>query len=204
MPSPVDGADRVQRVELAERGGLLHLRRDVPGLQAVDLVDDDDHRHPEREHPARDEPVPRSDPVACAHDDHDDVDITGDRLVDPSLHPLGQRVDRLLPARQVDQHELRVIRRIDAADLVAGRVRLVGDDRDLRARQRIDERRLAHVRPAGDGHEARLHGSPLPAPAEPAPPLSAGSVEPTPVGSSHVSGSSSAAVAVPIEPSARR
>ena len=128
-----------------------------------------------------DEPVACPDPLSRADDDHDDVDVTGDRLIDALLHPLGQRVDRLLPTRQVDQHELRVLRRVDAADLMARRVRLVGDDRDLRSRQRVDERRLAHVRTPGNRDETRLHS-----------------------GNSHVSGSSAAALIVPTEPSARR
>ena len=45
-------------------GGGLHLRGDVTGLQPVDLVERDDHRHAEREHAPRDEAVARADPLA--------------------------------------------------------------------------------------------------------------------------------------------
>ena len=41
----------------------------------------------------------------------------------------------------------------------ARRVRHRGRDRDLLADERVDERRLADVRPPGDGDEAGLHGS---------------------------------------------
>ena len=56
-------------MERAERRGLLHLRRDVPRLQPVDLVDDDDHGDAEREDVARDESVACADPLARAHDE---------------------------------------------------------------------------------------------------------------------------------------
>ena len=75
--------------------------------------------------------------------------------LDAALHPLGQRVARALHARQVGQHELEASgARDDAADRAPGRLRLVGDDRDLLADHRVDERRLADVRPAGERDEA--------------------------------------------------
>ena len=43
----------------------------------------------------------------------------------------------------------------DAADRAAGGLRLVGDDRDLLAHERVDERRLADVGPARERDEAR-------------------------------------------------
>ena len=46
------------------------------------------------------------------------------------------------------------------ADRAPGRLRLVRDDRDLAADERVDERRLADVRPAGQRDEAR-RGSPV-------------------------------------------
>ena len=136
MPSPVFALTGWSAWKSPSVAACLHLRRDVPGLQPVDLVDDDDHRHAEREHAPRDEAVARADPLARAHDEQDDVDVVGDRLVDAPLHPLGQGVDRPLPAGQVDEHELRVVascrRRGCGAASCAG---LVGDDRDLRARR---------------------------------------------------------------------
>ena len=171
----------MERVEVAERGGGLHLRRDVPGLQAVDLVDDDHDRDVEREHAPRDVAVAGADPLAGVDDEQDRVEIVGDRLVDAVLHPLGERVDRPLPAGQVDEHELRVRLRPDAADAVAGRVRHLRDDRDLLAGERVDERRLADVRPSGDGDEAGPHA-----------------------GRFQVSGRSSAGVVVRISPSSPR
>ena len=87
----------------------------------------------------------------------DAVDVL-ERGVDRVLHPLGERVERPLEARQVGEHELVVVAVRDAEDAAARRLRLVGDDRDLAAAERVHERRLADVRPARDRDEARLHG----------------------------------------------
>ena len=43
---------------------------------------------------------------------------------------------------------------MNAADRPPGGLRAVGDDRDLLADDRVDERRLADVRPAGERDEA--------------------------------------------------
>src|SRR5581483_8594227 len=107
----------------------------------------------------RDVPVARADALASADDQQDDVEIIGDRLFDALLHALRQRVDGLLPARQVDQYELGVVARPDAADAVASRVGHARDDRHLLTRERVHERRLADVRPAGDGDETGPQGS---------------------------------------------
>ena len=60
---------------------------------------------------------------------------------------------------QIRQDELRVRLVDDAEDPPPRRVRLVRDDRDLAAAERVHERRLADVRPSRDGHEARPHQS---------------------------------------------
>ena len=58
---------------------------------------------------------------------------------------------------RVDEHELGVGPVEDAAHPVAGRLRLVRDDRHLGPADRVDERRLADVRPPDQRHEPRLH-----------------------------------------------
>ena len=121
-PVPHLRADRMQRVEVAERGGHLHLRRDVPVLEAVDLVQRDDDRDAQREDPPGDEPVTGADPVARGDDEQDDVDVL-ERAVDGLLHALGERVHRALEAGQVDEHELPVVAVRDAEDPSSSRVR---------------------------------------------------------------------------------
>ena len=81
------------------------------------------------------------------------VDVL-ERRVDGALHALGERVERPLEAGQVGEHELVVVAVRDPEDPPARRLRLVGDDRHLAAAERVDERRLADVRPARDGDEA--------------------------------------------------
>ena len=138
-------AHRVQRVEVAERRGRLHLRGDVAVLEPVDLVQRDDHRDAEPEDAAGDEAVAGADPIARRDDEQDDVDVL-ERRVDRVLHPLGQRVHRALEAGQVGEHELPVRPVRDAEDPPPGRVRDVRGDRHLVAAERVDERRLADVR----------------------------------------------------------
>ena len=57
---------------------------------------------------------------------------------------------------QVGEDELIVVTVRDPEDPSPRRLRLVGHDRHLAARERVDERRLADVRPSRDGDEARL------------------------------------------------
>ena len=79
--------------------------------------------------------------------------------LDAPLHALGERVAGLLHAGQVHEHELKRLALAlsvdDPADRPPRGLRLVRDDRHLRADERVDERRLADVRPAGDRDEAR-------------------------------------------------
>ena len=158
LPHPVagDGADRVQRVEVAQRRRRLHLRRHVPVLEPVDLVHRDDHRHAEVEDAAGDEAVAGADAVAGGDDEQHDVDVL-ERGVDRLLHPLRERVHRTLEPGQVGEHELPVGAVGDAEDAAARRVRHLRRDRDLVAAERVDERRLADVGPACDRDDAGLH-----------------------------------------------
>ena len=105
----------------------------------------------------RDEAVAGADPLARGEHEQHAVDVL-ERSVDGVLHALGERVERALEARQVGEDELVVVAVRDPEDAPPRRLRLVGDDRDLAAAERVHERRLADVRPACDGDEARLHG----------------------------------------------
>ena len=73
----------------------------------------------------------------------------GRRVVEPLPH----QGARLVDARRVDEDDLRLGPVQHAADLVAGRLRLVRDDRDLLAEDLVEQRRLAHVGAADEGHE---------------------------------------------------
>jgi hypothetical protein len=80
-----------------------------------------------------------------------------ERGVHRRLHALGECVQRTLEARHVDERELEVGAVRDAEQAATGRVRHVGRDRDLLARERVHERGLADVRTAGDCDDAALH-----------------------------------------------
>ena len=150
--------DREDVVGHLELGRRLEHRDDVRVVDAVDLVDRDDDRHPGALERAGDEPV--SGPDALLGVEHEQRGIGVAHLtLHARLHALGQRVARALDAGEVDEHELRVAAHGDAADRAARRLRLVGDDRDLLPHDRVDERRLADVRAARERDEARASWS---------------------------------------------
>src|SRR5205823_14073359 len=125
-----DRADRVQSAEVSELGGALHLLGDVTRLQAVYLVQRDHNRHAEPEHALGDEAVAGADPLpGREHEQH--TFYIFERLVDRTLHVLGERIARALEPRQVCEHELELGRVRDPEDAVPRRLRLVGDDRNL-------------------------------------------------------------------------
>ena len=146
----------MERVEVAQRRGGLHLRRDMAVLEAVDLVQRDHHRDAEREHAAGDEAVAGADAIARREDEQHGVDV-GERRVDRLLHPLGERVERALEPGQVGEHELPVRPVGDAEDPAPRRVGHVRGDRHLVAAESVDQSRLADVGTARDGDDARSH-----------------------------------------------
>jgi hypothetical protein len=148
----------MERVEVAEPCRGVHLRGDVAGLEAVDLVERDHDRDAELVDTGGDEAVAGPDPLACGEYEEDRLDLL-ERGVHRLLHPLGERVERPLEAGKVSQDELVVVAVVDSEDAPPGRLGLVRDDRDLAAAKRIHERRLADVRPPGHCHDPRLHSS---------------------------------------------
>ena len=82
-------------------------------------------------------------------------------VLDPALHALGEHVARALDPGQVDQHQLPGAGGVrgDAPAGPAGGLRTVGDNRDLRADDRVHDRRLADVRtPASPTKPVRVPG----------------------------------------------
>jgi hypothetical protein len=142
----------VDRVEVSELRRVLELLRDVSRLEAVDLVQRDHDGDAEVEHALRDETVAGADPIARVEHEQDAVHVLEGR-VDGALHVLGQRVPRPLEAGQVGECQLPAVSVRDAEDPPPRRLRLIRDDRDLAAAERVHERRLAHVRPPRDRHD---------------------------------------------------
>ena len=111
---------------------------------------------PALEQGAGDEAVAGADALLAVDDEQRHVGV-GELALDPALHALGQHVARPLHAGQVDEDELPAGLEVggDAADRPAGRLRAHRDDRDVAADDRVDERRLADVRPTREADEAR-------------------------------------------------
>ena len=183
LRDPVAGlrAHGVERVEVAEVRRRLHLLRDVSALQPVDLVERDHDGDAERVDALRDEAVSSPDPLTRGEHEQHPLDAF-EGGVDRVLHPLGERIERTLEAREIGEDELVVLGVRDSEDAAPGRLRLVGDDGDLAAAEGVHERRLAHVRAPRDRDEAGLHA----------------------LGRSQESGSSAAGSYSAIEPSSRR
>src|SRR5690606_19206807 len=87
-------------------------------------------------------------------DEAGDVHVL-ERVARGDVEPLPHEGAGLVDARGVDEHDLRVVAVEHAPDLVAGRLRLVGDDRHLLAEDPVEQGRLADVGPAHEGDEAR-------------------------------------------------
>ena len=69
-------------------------------------------------------------------------------------HPPVEGVEGLVDAGVVDEDDLAPVGGLDAQDADAGRLGLVRDDGDLLAEKGVDERGLADVRAAEEGHGA--------------------------------------------------
>src|SRR5581483_1657883 len=76
----------------------------------------------------------------------------------PLVQPPAELGPGLVDAGGVDEHDLATRSVPDAPDLVAGRLGPVGDDRDLRTDQLVEEGRLPHVGPAHQRGDARCEG----------------------------------------------
>ncbi len=72
-------------------------------------------------------------------------------------HPDVQPMERLVDAGGVQVDDLAGGTLADPDDPVPRRLRLVRDDRELLADEAVEQRRLAGVGPADEGHEAALH-----------------------------------------------
>ena len=94
-------------------------------------------------------------------DEDDDVDVE-DRLHRLVEHGPVEAVERPVEARRVDEDDLPVGAVEHAEDAAPRRLRLVGDDGDLRPDEGVDERRLPRVRPSRDrdGPGAAAHATP--------------------------------------------
>ena len=69
-------------------------------------------------------------------------------------------MERPVDPRRIDEHDLAAaLHVLDGEDPVAGGLRLVGDDGDLLADDPVQERGLAGVGPADEGHVSRARRS---------------------------------------------
>ena len=181
MPSPVLALTGCSAWKSPSVAAFFICSAMWPGLSRSTLLSAITTGQPSSNTRLRDVAVAGADALARVEDEHDHVEVVGDRLLDAALHPLGQRVDRLLPAGEVDEDELRVVapsrRRGCGGASCAGRCETIATFSPVSA---FDERRLADVRPPGERGEARPHS-----------------------GRFQVSGSSSPGVAVRSSPSSR-
>ena len=157
-PSPVLPAHRVQRMEVAEARGRLHLRRECPGFRRSTLFT---RSRPARRARARAAMNRSPAPIRsrAASTKSTPSTSSNDASTVRCMRSVSASSGRWKPGRSTRtswpvfgrwrRREIRLPRRL----------RLVRDDRHLAAGERVHERRLADVRPSGDGDEARSHTS---------------------------------------------
>ncbi len=156
MPRPCGRRDRVgllpaQRVELR----ALEL-----ALLVVGLVDGHEHRELARGAAARPPPVRRRQAGRGIDDEQDDVGL-GDREARLLLDPRLDRVARVdLEAAGVDDHEPPAVPLGVAVQPVTRRPGAVLDDRRARPDDAVEQRGLADVGPAHDGHDRQRPAEP--------------------------------------------
>ena len=88
----------------------------------------------------------------------DDVDVA-DGVGGGVVEAFAEKRARLVDARRVDEDDLDVAPVEHPAHLRAGRLHLVGHDRDLGAEDPVEQRRFPDVGPPHEGGEARPHSS---------------------------------------------
>ena len=139
-----------------EAGHRRDRLEDRGGLEAVDLVERDHDGRARGRELLGDEAVASARGLAGVEHEQDGIDVA-QAVVDRALHAPRERVERPLESRQVDEHDLEVVAVHDAECALARRLRLVGDDRDVRARERVRERGLADVRAPRETDEPAAH-----------------------------------------------
>ena len=124
-----------------------HLRR----LRDVGLVHDDDRI---TRHSLGDEPI--ASPQRHRGVDHQAHEIdSAQRVGRGRVEARAESTHRLVDAGRVDEHDLHVRPREHPSYLRPRRLRFVGDDRDLRAENVVEQRRLPDVGPPDQRHEPR-------------------------------------------------
>src|SRR2546430_4505190 len=92
------------------------------------------------------------------HDEADEVHIL-DRAARDRLHEVPEPTAGRVEPGRVDKDDLRAPEILDAGDPVARRLGARRDDREFLADEAVQERRLARVRTADEGHEPAPPGT---------------------------------------------
>jgi len=155
------------QIDTREGGDGDDLREGKEGLVPFDdgedrvLADDvhfiDEQEEGDLDHPERldDELVPV--PEGLGGVDEEAEQVRGlERRIDEVHHPAVQRVERLVDAGVVDENDLAFLRCLDAQDADARRLRLIRDDGDLLAEERVEEGGFSDVGPTEQGHVSDL------------------------------------------------
>ena len=157
MPSQSPRAHRMQGHVLVEQAGHRGDRLEDGGrLEPVDLVERDHDRCAGCGELPGDEAVAGARALGGVEHEQHGVDVA-QAVVDRALHATRERIERALESREVDEHDLVVVAVHDTECAPARRLRLVGDDRDVRARECIRERGLADIGTSREADEPAAH-----------------------------------------------
>ncbi len=152
-PVPAQRRDGQHLAAAGEPARLVEARVQPRPVHEVDLVEHDHGGQAGAGDRLGDVAVAGAERLGRVEQHERGVDLA-QRVVDGRLHAARERVERLLEARQVEQHDLAAVEADDAGDAPPGGLRVVADDADLAPDQRVDQRGLAHVGTPEDGDEA--------------------------------------------------
>ena len=130
-------------------------RQHILLLDEVQLVHDEDDRARRALQALEDVVLARPHLLRRIDDEQDGVHLF-QRALRRLHHVLAELVARLVDARRVEEHDLRIRLRENAEDAVARRLRLVAHDGDFLPDERVDERGFPHIRPPDDRHKTRF------------------------------------------------
>ena len=149
--------------EIAQFGVTIDNLEQLPLVNKIDLIQEQDHRRTHVLEQLENKLVALAERLRSINDQKSHIALL-ERSAHFTHHPAAQRRIGLMHARSIDQHNLSRRSSLPALhvdvslDAMPRSLRLVRNDRDLFANQRIQQRRLSRIGTTDNGDEAGSKG----------------------------------------------